>query len=140
MLRLEEYETKSIYLYISWSIWIYIIHHSSHALWWLGGIVVEVSVSWLQAFIQALSSTAVFPQGSSFFTIYKYYIQGFPQVLRTWERLKSIHGGGGGKCCQKVPVMEFIWIVQLPAISLQACKFTKNKLLHISSSRILARF
>ena len=82
--------------------------------------MVEVSVSWLQAFIQALLSTAVFPQGSSFFTIYRYYIQGFPQVLRTWEGLKSIHGEGGGvKCCQKIPVMKFIWIVQLLPISLQ---------------------
>ena len=107
--------------------------------------MVEVSVSWLQAFIQALLSTAVFSQGSSFFTIYRYYIQGFQQVLRTWEGLKSIHGGGearrrGVKCCQKIPVMEFIWIVELPDISLQACKFTKNKLLHAYSSRILARF
>ena len=65
--------------------------------------MVEVSVSWLQAFIQALLSTAVFPQGSSFFTIYRYYIQGFPQVLRTWEGLQSIHGegGGGGKMLSK---------------------------------------
>ena len=100
--------------------------------------MVEVSVSWLQAFIQALLSTAVFPQGSSFFSIYKYYIQGFGQVLRTWEGLKSIHRGH--KMLSKIPVMEFIWIVQLPAISLQACKFTKNKLLHTYSSRILARF
>ena len=31
-------------------------------------------------------------------------------------------------------------IVKLPAISLQASKFTKNELLHIYFSRILARF
>ena len=31
-------------------------------------------------------------------------------------------------------------IVKLPAISLQACKFTKNELLHIHFSKILARF
>ena len=54
-------------------------------------------------------------------------LQGFPQVLRTWGwggggwgsskfdeggGLKSIHGGtwvgGGFKCCQKIPVKEFI--------------------------------
>ena len=31
-------------------------------------------------------------------------------------------------------------IVKLPDISLEACKFTKNELLHIYFSRILARF
>ena len=31
-------------------------------------------------------------------------------------------------------------IVKLPAISLQACKFTKNELIHTYFSRILARF
>ena len=31
-------------------------------------------------------------------------------------------------------------IVKLPAISLEACKFTKNELLHAYFSRILARF
>ena len=31
-------------------------------------------------------------------------------------------------------------IVKLPSISLQACKFTKNELLHTCFSRILARF
>ena len=31
-------------------------------------------------------------------------------------------------------------IVKLPAISLQACKFTKNELLHTHFSRIFARF
>ena len=31
-------------------------------------------------------------------------------------------------------------LVKLPAISLQACKFSKNELLHTYSSRILARF
>ena len=45
--------------------------------------------------------------------------QGFPQVLRTWGALqnlmgglKPIHGGCMGrglKCCQKIPVKEFIW-------------------------------
>ena len=31
-------------------------------------------------------------------------------------------------------------IVKLPAISLQACKFTKNELIHTYFSRILAIF
>ena len=31
-------------------------------------------------------------------------------------------------------------IVKLPAINLEACKFTKNELLHNYFSRILARF
>ena len=31
-------------------------------------------------------------------------------------------------------------LVKVPAISLQACKFTKNELLQTYSSRILARF
>ena len=31
-------------------------------------------------------------------------------------------------------------IVKLPAISLKACKFTKNELLHTYFSRILTRF
>ena len=31
-------------------------------------------------------------------------------------------------------------IVKLPAISLEACKFTKNELLHTYFSKILARF
>ena len=57
--------------------------------------------------------------------------------------LESIHGGKhGGKLkmllkntCQGVHLL-----VKLPAISLQACKFTKNELLHTYFSRILARF
>ena len=36
--------------------------------------------------------------------------------------VKPIHGG------QKMPVNELIYC--MPAISLQACKFTKNELLH----------
>ena len=64
-----------------------------------------------------------------------------------WEgELKSIHEGSmrGWKCSRKCfwNMMEFIWhlIVKLLAISLEACKFTKNELLHTSFWRILARF
>ena len=56
--------------------------------------------------------------------------------------LKAKHGGAWGELkipskntCEGVHLM-----VKLPAISLQASKFTKNELLHIYFSRILARF
>ena len=31
-------------------------------------------------------------------------------------------------------------LVKLPALSMEACKFTKNELLHTYFSRVLARF
>ena len=59
--------------------------------------------------------------------------------------LKSIHGGAWGELkmlskntCEIVHLT--VLTVTLPPISLQACKFTKNKLLHPYFSRILARF
>ena len=83
--------------------------------------------------------------------------QGFPQVLRTWEAAPL--GGGapqnvmGGCSSQKMggPREELKMlskntcegvhlIVKLPAISLQASKFTKNELLQTYFSMILARF
>ena len=45
--------------------------------------------------------------------------------------LKSIHGGGGMrgvKMLLKNACEGFHLIVKLPAVSLQACKFTKNEL------------
>ena len=86
--------------------------------------------------------------------------QGFPKVLRIWggctpdwgggrwELFKNLMGGGlsqymGGGVLNRV--LENIYegvhlLVKLPAINRQACKFTKNELLHIWFSRILARF
>ena len=49
-------------------------------------------------------------------------------------------GGGGLKMLLKNTSEANHLIVKLLAISLQACKFTKNKLLHTYFSRILARF
>ena len=67
-------------------------------------------------------------------------IQGFPQVLRTWEGgLQNLMGRGlsqymrehgGIKMLSKNTCEGVYLIVKLPAISLQACKFTKNELLH----------
>ena len=60
--------------------------------------------------------------------------------------LKSIHGrsigeGGGGLKMLSKNTREGVDLkVKLPAISLQACKFTKNEFLHKYFSRILARF
>ena len=56
--------------------------------------------------------------------------------------LKSIHRGSMGqlKMLSKNTCEGVHLIVKLPAISLQACKFTKNELLHTHFSRILARF
>ena len=73
------------------------------------------------------------------------HVQAFPQVLRTWR------GGGAGSSFDGGSLSQYMggtWvggglkmlsrntcdgahlIVTLPAISLQACKFTKNELLH----------
>ena len=68
-------------------------------------------------------------------------VQGFPQVLRTWGvlqnligegGLKSIHGEsmGGLKVRLKNTCEGVHLIVKLWAISLQACKFTKNELFY----------
>ena len=61
--------------------------------------------------------------------------------------LDSIHGwsfwvggGGGVKTLLKNTYEGVHLLVKLSAISLQACKFTKNKLLHAYFLRILARF
>ena len=56
--------------------------------------------------------------------------------------LKLIHGGSMGvlKMLSKNTCEVVHLIVELPAISLQACKFTKNELLHTYFWRILARF
>ena len=74
--------------------------------------------------------------------------QGFPQVLRKWgdcakiwwSWLESVHGGAcrGLKTLLKNTCEGVHLLVKLSAISLQACKFTKNELLHIYFSRILA--
>ena len=79
---------------------------------------------------------------------------GFPTVVENmgellpmgggaFQNLVGEHGGGGGggvKMLSKNNCKGVHLIVKLPAISLQACKFTKNKLLHTYFSRILARF
>ena len=50
-------------------------------------------------------------------------------------------GGGGGLKMLSKNTREGVHLkVKLPAISLQACKFTKNEFLHKYFSRILARF
>ena len=56
--------------------------------------------------------------------------------------LKSIRGGsmGGLKILSKNNCEGVHLIVKLPTISLPACKFTKNELLHTYFRRILARF
>ena len=51
--------------------------------------------------------------------------------VKTWGELKM----PSKNTCEGVHL-----IVKLPAISLQASKFTKNELLHTYFSRILARF
>ena len=57
---------------------------------------------------------------------------GLSQYMRgAWGELKML----SKDTCEGVHL-----IVKLPAISLQACKFTKNELLHNYFSRILARF
>ena len=71
--------------------------------------------------------------------------QGFPQVLQTWGAPQNLMGclsqnmgGAWGKLkmllkntCEGVHL-----IVKLPAINLQASKFTKNELPHTYFSRI----
>ena len=56
--------------------------------------------------------------------------------------VKSIHGEHGVvlKMLSKNTCKRVHLIVKLPAIILQAYKFTKNELYHIYFSRILARF
>ena len=50
-------------------------------------------------------------------------------------------GKGGGLKMLSKNTREGVHLkVKLPAISLQACKFTKNEFLHKYFSRILARF
>ena len=49
-------------------------------------------------------------------------------------------GGGGLKMLLKNTCEGVHLIVKLPAIILQACKFTKNELFQTYFSRILARF
>ena len=75
--------------------------------------------------------------------------QGFPEVLQTWgggpQNLKSGVRGlrqnmGELKMMSKNTCEGVHLIKKLPAISLQASKFTKNELLHTYFSRILARF
>ena len=58
-----------------------------------------------------------------------------------WGRLESIDGGsmGGLKTLSK-NIQKIHLLVRLPCINQQACKFTKNELLHTYFSRILARF
>ena len=59
------------------------------------------------------------------------------------RELKSIHGGsmeGGLKMLLKNTCEGVYLIIMLQAISLQACKFTKNELLHTHVLRMLARF
>ena len=60
--------------------------------------------------------------------------------------LQNLMGGGGGggegglEILSKNTFEGVNLIVKLPAMSLQAYKFTKNELLHTHFSRILARF
>ena len=49
-------------------------------------------------------------------------------------------GGEGGGVLSKNTCEGVHLIIKLPAISLQAYKFTKNEFLHTYFSRILARF
>ena len=79
------------------------------------------------------------------------HIQGFPQLLGTWEgALQNLMGGAlsqymgehGGrlKILSKNDCDGVHLIVKLPPISLQVWKSTKNELLHTYFWRILARF
>ena len=62
--------------------------------------------------------------------------------LKFDEGVGSVHGGSmrGLKMLSKNTCEGVYSIVKLRAISLQACKFTKNELLHTYFPRILARF
>ena len=69
--------------------------------------------------------------------------QGFPEVLRTWGDLNRYMGriagwgvGGGDKMLLRNICEGVLMLVKLSAIRLQACKFTKNELLHTYFSRI----
>ena len=53
---------------------------------------------------------------------------------------KFMGGGGGLKMVLKNACKGVHLLVKLPLLSLQACKFTKNELLHTHFSRIVARF
>ena len=66
---------------------------------------------------------------------------GAPQSLMG-SLIKSKHGGAWGELkllSKNIPVRSLI-VKLVPAISLQASKFTKNELLHTYFSRISARF
>ena len=81
------------------------------------------------------------PPSCGIFVSYKHTEQGFPQVLRTWGGAQYMGGACGGLKMRSKNTWEGVHlIVKLPAIILQACKFTKNELLHTHFSRILARF
>ena len=76
-------------------------------------------------------------------------ISGFPLgrggrggLFKIDEGVGSVHGGSmrGLKMLSKNTCEGVYSIVKLRAISLQACKFTKNELLHTYFPRILARF
>ena len=69
-----------------------------------------------------------------------YPIQGSPQVLRTWRDSSKFEGGGGRLKLTHWGGRQLGGLKKVVAISLQACKFTKNELLHIHFSRIIARF
>ena len=59
---------------------------------------------------------------------------------REWGLSQSMGEHGGLETVLKNTCEGVRLLVKLPAMSLQACKFTKNELLHTYSSRILARF
>ena len=63
-----------------------------------------------------------------------------PQNLMEGGLSQNIRGAWGElKILSKNTCGGVHLIVKLPAISLQACKFTKNELLHTHFSRILTR-
>ena len=82
-----------------------------------------------------------------------FLIPGFPRGIENMGRgssqfdgrLESIHGGGGGglgrlKMLLKNTCEGVHLLVNLAALSLQACKFTKNELFCTYFIRILTRF
>ena len=62
--------------------------------------------------------------------------------IDTWKEIGGWGGGGRGgvKLLLKNTCEGVHMLVELPTISLQASKFTKNELIHTYFSRILARF